>query len=108
MASIGICMGASNIKVVKISRNSPQLKVNKYLTSPHEGNAKGTLKEVLKEFDIEEENNFAVTGRKFKDFVNLPSLSEPEATELAYSSLKDKYGEVEAIVSAGGETFMAY
>ena len=108
MASIGICMGASNIKVVNISRNSPQLKVNKYLTSPHEGNAKGTLKDVLKEFDIKEENNFAVTGRKFKDFVNLPSLSEPEATELAYSSLKEKYGEVEAIVSAGGETFMAY
>ncbi len=108
MASIGICMGASNIKVVKISRNSAKLKINQYLTSPHEGNAKGTLQEVLKEFEVKEEQNYAVTGRKFKDFVNLPSLSEPEATELAYHSLKEKYGEVEAIVSAGGETFMAY
>lgn len=108
MASIGICMGASNIKVVKISRNSEELKINQYLTNHHEGNAKGTLKDVLKEFQFDEDYNFAVTGRKFKEFVNLPSLSEPEATELAYHSLKDKYGEVEAIVSAGGETFMAY
>jgi predicted CoA-substrate-specific enzyme activase len=108
MTSIGICMGASNIKVVKTSRDSGELKISKYLTNPHEGNAKGTLKEILNEFDINKEVNFAVTGRKFKDFVNLPSLSEPEATELAYHHLKDKYGEVEAIISAGGETFMAH
>ena len=108
MASIGICMGASNIKVVKTSRNSKKLKINQYLTSPHEGNAKGTLEDVLREFNIDEKHEYAVTGRKFKDFVNLPSLSEPEATELAYHQLRDKYGEVEAIVSAGGETFMAY
>ena len=108
MSSIGICMGASNIKVVKTRRNSEELKISHYLTNPHEGNAKGTLKSILNEFEINDEVNFAVTGRKFKDFVNLPSLSEPEATELAYHHLKDKYGEVEAIVSAGGETFMAY
>src|SRR6056297_1866337 len=108
MASIGICMGASNIKVVKTSRNSKKLKINQYLTSPHEDNAKETLEDVLREFNIDEKHEYAVTGRKFKDFVNLPSLSEPEATELAYHQLRDKYGEVEAIVSAGGETFMAY
>ena len=108
MSSIGICMGASNIKIVKTSRNSETLKIDKTETRPHEGNAKGTLKEVLREFNLDDDSSFSVTGRKFKNFVNLPSLSEPEATELAYHNLKDKYGSVEAIVSAGGETFMAY
>ena len=108
MDSIGICMGASNIKLVKTSRNSDQLRIDEYITQPHEGNAKKTLKKVLKEIDFDKDHNFAVTGRKFKDFVEIPTLSEPEATELAYHSLKDKYGSFDAIVSAGGETFMAY
>jgi len=108
MNSIGICMGASNIKVVKTTRNSETLKVIDYNSLSHEGNAGRTLENVLAEFDLDEENNFAVTGRKFKDFVNLPSIAEPEATELAYNHLKDKYPGVEAIVSAGGETFMVY
>src|SRR6056297_1395123 len=108
MDSIGICMGASNIKLVKTSRNSDQLRIDEYITQPHEGNAKKTLKKVLKEIDFDKDHNFSVTGRKFKDFVEIPTLSEPEATELAYHSLKDKYGSFDAIVSAGGETFMAY
>lgn len=108
MAYIGICMGASNIKVVKTKKNSEKLTIDHDLTNPHEGNVKETLKKLLKQIDINKEDNFAVTGRKFKDFVNLPSLSEPEATELAYQMLKEEYGSVDAIVSAGGETFMAY
>ena len=108
MASVGICMGASNIKVVEITRNSPQLNIVDYSSKPHEGNARRTLQNILDDFDFEDKNDFAVTGRKFKDFVELPSIAEPEATELAYKELKDKYGEVDAIVSAGGETFMVY
>jgi len=108
MSSVGICMGASNIKVVEITRNSPQLNIVDYSSKPHEGNARKTLEEILDEFDFENGNKFSVTGRKFKDFVELPSIAEPEATELAYKELKDKYGEVDAIISAGGETFMAY
>jgi predicted CoA-substrate-specific enzyme activase len=108
MNSIGICMGASNIKVVKITRNSEDLKILDYNSLPHEGNAAKTLDKVLAEFDLEEDNNFAVTGRKFKEFVNLPSIAEPEATELAYNQIKNSYPAVDAIVSAGGETFMVY
>ena len=108
MASVGICMGASNIKVVEITRNSPQLNIVDYSSKPHEGNARRTLQHILDDFNFEDENEFAVTGRKFKDFVELPSIAEPEATELAYKELKNKYREVDAIVSAGGETFMVY
>ncbi len=108
MSSVGICMGASNIKVVETSNKEKELEIINYSSQPHEGNAKRTLEKILQDFDFEENNNFAVTGRKFKNFVNLPSIAEPEATELAYNYLKGKYGEVEAIVSAGGETFMVY
>lgn len=109
MSSVGICMGASNIKVVEIKRdNNDNLVIKNFSSSPHEGNAKKTLEEILDQFNFKKENNFAVTGRKFKDFVKLPSIAEPEATELAYSYLQDKYSDIDAIISAGGETFMVY
>ena len=108
MPSVGICMGASNIKVVETIKNSDDIKIKNYSSSPHDGDPKKTLEEILNQFNLEDKNNFAVTGRKFKDFVKLPSIAEPEATEIAYNMLKDKYSEVDAIVSAGGETFMVY
>ncbi|MFP4199564.1 MAG: acyl-CoA dehydratase activase, partial [Halanaerobium sp.] len=108
MNTIGICMGASNIKIVKTTRNSDNLKVLDHNSLPHQGNAAKTLKEVLAGFNLEADDNFAVTGRKFKEFVDFPSISEPEATELAYQAIKNNYPAVEAIVSAGGETFMVY
>lgn len=49
-----------------------------------------------------------VTGRKFRDRVALPSISEPESVELAFGFLKDRYPDVQAIVTAGGESFMVY
>ena len=109
MSAIGICMGASNIKVVETERKSSgQLRIKNYSSRSHEGNPKRTLQDVIADFDFSGDNKFAVTGRKFKKFVKLPSIAEPEATELAYNFLQDKYSEVDAIVSAGGETFMVY
>ncbi len=109
MKSVGICMGASSIKVVETGRSKDNiLKIENYYARPHEGNVKQTLENIINQFDFKEETNFAVTGRKYRNFVKLPSISEPEATELAYNNLKYKYGHVEAIVSAGGETFMVY
>ena len=106
--SIGICMGASRIKVLKTKRNSSDLKIEEFNSLLHEGNAAKTLEKMLTDFRLNEEDNFAVTGRKSKEFVSLPTISEPEATELAYNHIKDNYPDVEAIVSAGGETFMVY
>ena len=109
MESIGICMGSSNIKVVEIAKDkNKDLKIKSYCSKPHEGNAKKILTKILGEFDFNRRKKFAVTGRKFKNFVKLPSISEPEATEIAYNRLKNKYDDIEAIVSAGGETFMVY
>jgi predicted CoA-substrate-specific enzyme activase len=53
-------------------------------------------------------DGFAVTGRKLKNMLKAPSLAEPEAVEYAYRYLRETCPDAEAIVSAGGETFMAY
>ncbi len=108
MNSIGICMGASRIKVIQTKRNSNQLKITNFNSLLHEGSAAKALEIVMADIEKNGENNFAVTGRKSKEFVNLPSISEPEATEIAYNYIKADYPAVEAIVSAGGETFMVY
>ena len=47
----------------------------------------------------------AVTGRKFRSIVNLSSISEPEAIELAYKNLNYH---ADIIISAGGENFIVY
>jgi predicted CoA-substrate-specific enzyme activase len=49
----------------------------------------------------------ALTGRKFKDLVNLPTITEPEAVEIAAQNAAERDG-IDAIVSAGGETFLMY
>ena len=108
MNSIGICMGASRIKVIQTKRNSNLLKIVDFNSLLHQGSAAEALEKLLAEIEINGEKKFAVTGRKSKEFVNLPSISEPEATELAYNHIKANYPAVEAIVSAGGETFMVY
>ncbi|MGM0500737.1 MAG: acyl-CoA dehydratase activase, partial [Bacillota bacterium] len=108
MNTVGICMGASKIKVLKTKRNSNDLKIIDFKELSHEGSAVKSLDKILAEFELDAETKYAVTGRQSKEFVNFPSISEPEATELAYKYIKDKYPAVDAIVSAGGETFMAY
>ena len=50
----------------------------------------------------------AVTGRKFSQSINLTSIPEPEAAENAFSYLNGAGTHYNAIVSAGGETFMVY
>jgi len=49
-----------------------------------------------------------VTGRKFRKLLALSSISEPEAVELAYGHILPPGNPYRVIVSAGGETFMAY
>jgi hypothetical protein len=48
----------------------------------------------------------AVTGRKFKNHLNLTSISEPKAVEAALSYTRSDGMSVNAVISAGGESFM--
>jgi len=103
MKALGICLGASSISIVELDNFMIKYAVN----IPHEGNPKELLLKKLKEKDISRYDYVAVTGRKFREFVNLPKITEPEATEYAYEYVK-KNRNYNAIVSAGGETFIVY
>ena len=113
---MGLCLGASTISVVLVSRptrKTSQMGQNwvqlvRHGLYPHEGDHRQTLLTVLSEFDPSACDKLVVTGRRFRDSVNLSSVSEPEAVGYAYRYLKPEGIDCPAIVSAGGETFMVY
>ena len=110
MRSLGICLGASTVTMVELmqkKKNSPPSMGEVYI-KPHEGNPKRILRERIEAIDIEKYDSIAVTGRRFRKFVNLQSLSEPEAVEHAFEYVNNAKKRFNAIVSAGGESFMVY
>lgn len=109
MKSFGICIGASTISAVELFRNrSDEVSVKNIFLEPHQGNPKETLLKTIKELKIGGNSKIAITGRKFRNFVNLTSIPEPEAVEHAFSYINGNGNRCNAIVSAGGETFMVY
>lgn len=111
--SIGICVGAATVSLVLLEwPQFPLLQSEKpdlqFWSRAHEGNPKQTLGSILKTLPIDHCNHIAVTGRKFRYFLNLSTISESEAVEYAYRFSSPENISCSAIVSAGGETFMAY
>lgn len=106
-SSVGICLGASTFSLVEIEENSQGIQVMHHIIQEHEGDPKGTFSRILNEYQTKDKY-MALTGRKFRDLTNLPSLIEPEATELAYQYLYPDGGDFDAVVSAGGESFIVY
>ncbi|MFW6256836.1 MAG: acyl-CoA dehydratase activase, partial [Bacillota bacterium] len=104
METIGIGMGASSITAARMKGD----RIEGLYRVTHEGNVRKSLEKIMNENDLNSADRYAVTGRKFKSMVNLPSLAEAEAVELAYNHIAEKYDDVDAIVSAGAETFLAY
>lgn len=104
--AFGICLGASTISAVEIVKDEKGIHIQKVIRKHHEGSPKKEFEEVIK--GLKTGNvPVLVTGRKFREFVKLPSITEPEATEyaLTYVARGQKY---DTLVSAGGETFMVY
>ncbi len=118
--ALGICLGASTISAVHVEGPSVRMlptddpgsydsvNIVAHFSEPHGGNPKAVLPRILEKFDLETFDRIAVTGRRFRQFVNLTSIPEPEAVEYAYRFLKPANIHCPAIVSAGGETFMVY
>lgn len=113
---MGIGLGASTISVVQISAASTpsavsdrdRIKIISHGTYPHEGDPRQSLLTALSDFDPTGCDKLVVTGRRFRHHINLSSIPEPEAVGYAYRFLKPDGINCPAIVSAGGETFMAY
>ncbi len=117
LKALGFCLGASTVSVVQLELD-PNRKTNPtgeknprvidFSLHPHEGDPKQTLLDVFGKIDLESFDRIAATGRKFRKFVNLSSIPEPQAVEFAYPYVKPADIDCPAVVSAGGETFMVY
>lgn len=108
MESLGICLGASTISLVRLRKTSQGIETLWTHNQPHEGNPRQSLTDVLGLVDDIKDLRIGATGRKFRKHLALSTLSEPEAVELAYSHLLPPGHSCRVIVSAGGETFMVY
>jgi len=106
MKSLGICIGASTIKTAEIDGN---LRIGKTFIRNHECNPRAALRKILESPGFEDYSYVTLTGRKFKDLVNLPVITEPEATERALNYLlKNQPGRFNALISLGSENFILY
>ncbi|MEJ2165098.1 MAG: acyl-CoA dehydratase activase [Desulfobacterales bacterium] len=117
LRSLGLCLGASTVSIVQLEldrsdqKSSPahqKPRLIDFSLHPHEGDPKKTLLDAFGRLNAESFDRIAATGRKFRRFVNLSSISEPEAVEYAYPYVKPPDVDCPAVVSAGGETFMVY
>ena len=100
--SLGICIGASTVSAVWLTKFNRNTLMTKTKCIPHHGNPKIVLLNLLENNQI---SNITVTGRKFRSIVNLTTISEPEAIELAYGYLNYN---ADIIISIGGENFIVY
>ncbi|MBN2531454.1 MAG: hypothetical protein JXB88_01110 [Spirochaetales bacterium] len=107
LKAIGICLGASTISAVELSNTHGELKVSRVVIKPHEGNPKDEFARVIDDLHVDGVP-VLVTGRKFREFVTLPSITESEAIEYALEFVAGDKKNFDAVVSAGGETFMVY
>ncbi len=106
--SLGICAGASSVSMVLADNANDKIQILKSISLNHEGNPAKTVLKALQEIEPPENTPTAVTGRKFRHLLDLPTISEPQAIEAAlthHNFVKDGYN---TVLSAGGETFMAY
>ncbi|HMQ79768.1 MAG TPA: acyl-CoA dehydratase activase [Ignavibacteria bacterium] len=105
-ASVGICIGASSISIVRAHRETESIQIEDVKIIPHEGNPRKILEDFFSD-SVNEGVNVTVTGRKFRYLVNAESISEPEALEEALAYLKLN-GKCDAVASLGGENFIVY
>ncbi len=108
MRALGICCGASTITMVEVDGNEQTPRVADVVSRAHEGNPKRVVADLLAERDLERLDRVASTGRKLRHLLNLTTVSEPLATERAVEHTRRRHPEMNAVVSAGGETFIVY
>ncbi len=104
---IGACLGASSISFVRIKKENEIVSIEDVLTLTHNGDPKRIFKEKLSQFNPGI-LPVVVTGRKFRKLVKFTTISEPEATEYAFTYSNKNNEPYSAVASLGGETFMVY
>lgn len=109
MRSIGICLGASNIKFAVLEKSSQNINVIQTQIIPHESNPKYTFSRLLNSLDLDSIDFGMHTGRKFREMIDYPSITEPQAVEhaLSFHNLIS-YQHFGAVASLGAENFILY
>lgn len=100
--SVGFCIGASSVSQVRLIESFNKSAILSSKSIPHHGDPKSVIHEF---FSDSTPDNAVVTGRKFRKLLNITSITEPEAVELALEYLNLK---ADVVVSIGGENFIVY
>lgn len=98
--ALGLCLGACAITIAR--QNGGDITFGRMV---HDGKVAEVLRGIL---STSLPAKVVITGRGFRNMVAIPTISEPESVELAYGSLRHAHPDIDCIVSAGGETFIAY
>jgi predicted CoA-substrate-specific enzyme activase len=127
--SIGICCGATTVSLVDLRRNGHGPVVTAARAIRHEGSPREAIESLMAEAEVTGQDLIAVTGRRFRNLLDLPTIPEPEAFEEALRFLgrdvpragagggnghgevvapSDGAGPFTAAISAGGETLIVY
>jgi hypothetical protein len=94
VTTLGLCLGASTVSVVtiraRLNDNAARSafeppEILHHAVYPHDGDPKQTLHKALQSVAWETIDKVAATGRKFRQFLNISSIAEPEAVEYAYN-----------------------
>ena len=108
--ALGLCLGASTISsvVVEAAADGGKPRITHSARFPHDGDPRATLRLMFDDLDMASFKRIVATGRSLRKATRFTSIPEPEAVELAYGYIEKPSGSTSAVVSAGGETFMAY
>lgn len=106
--SLGICLGASSIKIVELFKENNEVIIGKSFLRNHESNPRKALLDILDVFNLGDYDYICATGRKFKDLVNITAITEPEAIEYALKYTNEPDEHFDAVASLGAENFIAY
>ena len=101
-------MGTATIGLAEVVRENGNSKVVWHRTISHNGNPKGELVKVFEKLDSAAYQGMCVTGRRFKEYVNITRIAEPRSIELALEFLNKDDLQYDALVSLGAENFLVY
>ena len=103
MKSLGLCIGASTIKMAVIDE---QYNIVEKKSIVHDCQPRRVLTDIFSSLQPNEYQYATVTGRKFKDLLNLHKITEPIAMENALRYVDIPH--CRAVISMGAENFMLY
>lgn len=110
MKAIGVCIGASSIKMAIIEKNILEIKNIESKSIPHLCNPQKNFLSIVKELSTTTIDYGMITGRKFREKINHTSITEAESIEYALDFLR-KAGNAtpyKAVASLGAENFIVY